>query len=74
MVNDIKGLFQSKHAVGGLYIGLIGMIGGELLPSPTDPIDFWLERKWRIQLEKEEITLILHYHCQANGRLGVLGL
>jgi len=56
MVNDIKGLFQSKHAVGGLYIGLIGMIGGELLPSPTDPIDFWLERKWRIQLEKEEIT------------------
>jgi hypothetical protein len=27
MVNDIKGLFQSKHAVGGLYIGLIGILG-----------------------------------------------
>jgi len=49
-------LIKSEHAVAGLYIGLIGAILGEILPTPSDPIDFYLERKWRIQLEKREIT------------------
>lgn len=55
-VKSIKKLFESDHAVGALYVGLAGAIAGELLPTPSDPIDFWLERKWRVQLENGEIT------------------
>lgn len=52
----IKGLVGSDFAVAGLYVGLIGAVIGEILPTPSDPIDFYLERKWRIQLEQKEIT------------------
>lgn len=53
---SIKGLVNSDFAVAGLYVGLIGAILGEILPTPSDPIDFYLERKWRVQLEQGEIT------------------
>ena len=39
-----------------MYGGLIGAIAGEILPTPSDPIDFYLERKWRIELEEGKIT------------------
>jgi hypothetical protein len=53
---QISSAFKSEQAVGTLYASLLGAIGGEILPTPSDGIDFWLERKWRIQLEKGEIT------------------
>jgi hypothetical protein len=54
-IEKIKNVFKSDSAVGGLYVGLVGAWIGEIAPSPTDILDFYWERTWRIQLEKGEI-------------------
>lgn len=52
----MENILKNKHAIAILYGGLIGAIAGEILPTPSDPIDFYLERKWRIELEEGKIT------------------
>jgi hypothetical protein len=54
-VSQVTNLFKGDNAVGGLYVGLIGAWIGEIAPSPTDALDFYWERKWRMQLEAGEI-------------------
>lgn len=55
MINEVKNLFKSNEAIGGLYVGLIGTVIGEIAPTPSDALDFFWERKWRVQLENGEI-------------------
>ncbi len=62
MSKSLAELFNSDYAVIALYGGLLGAIAGEILPTPTDPIDFYLERKWRVQLEQGKITPRQYWH------------
>jgi hypothetical protein len=54
--NSIIKLFKSDHAVTALYLSLLAGAFFNFIPDPTDALQFYLERKWRIQLEKKEIT------------------
>ena len=47
---------SGDSAIAALYVGLGGAILGELLPTPSDPLDFYWERKWRVELETGAIT------------------
>lgn len=53
---SIGNLFKSEHAVAGLYIAILAAAAGEIIPDPSDAVYFSLDRKWRVQLEKGEIT------------------
>lgn len=54
--SQISGLFKGEHAVAGLYTGILAAALGEILPDPSDALYFYLDRKWRVQLELGEIS------------------
>ena len=63
MSTSIQNIFQKKEtATSGLYIGLLGAVIGDMMPKPTDIIDFHLTRKWRVELEKEEIDVRTYWN------------
>jgi hypothetical protein len=53
---QITGLTHSKNASGGLYLMLIGMSLGNLLPSPSDALFFKLEKSLRDKWKRGELT------------------
>lgn len=53
---QIAKAFKGEHAIGALYIALLGGALANAIPDPTDALNFYLDRKWRIKLEKGEIT------------------
>lgn len=54
-VKAIGGALKSEHAIGILYVAILAAALGELIPDPADAVYFSLDRKWRAQMEKEEI-------------------
>lgn len=56
MAGHIGSLFKSEHAIAALYLALLAGALANFIPDPTDGLSFYLDRKWRIQLEKGEIT------------------
>lgn len=55
-VQSIKGLFKSEHAIAALYVALLGGALANIIPDPTDALGFYLDRKYRIELEEGKIT------------------
>lgn len=56
MTHKIISIFKSEHAVSALYLALLSGAIANLIPDPTDALNFYLDRKYRIKLEKGEIT------------------
>lgn len=57
---QIGNLFKGDHAVAGLYVALLGGAIANFIPDPTDALNFYLDRKWRIELEEGKLS-VEHY-------------
>lgn len=54
--NHIASIFKSEHAIAGLYLALLAGALANFIPDPTDGLNFYLDRKWRVELEEGKIT------------------
>lgn len=54
--NQIKGVFKSEHAVGGVYLVALGLLASDIIPTPADAVYFELQRRNRNNWEEGKIT------------------
>ncbi len=53
---SIKAALSGPHATGALYIGLLGLLLSDIIPTPGDALYFSLERKLRDEWKAGSIT------------------
>lgn len=71
MSNNIVNLFKSEHGITALYLALIAGALANFIPDPTDGLNFYLDRKWRIELEKGELTPTAYYERKVSLYYGL---
>lgn len=55
-MSKISELFTSEHGITALYVALLAGAAANAIPDPTDALNFQLDRRWRVKLEKGELT------------------
>lgn len=55
-IGEIKKVGASGAGTGGVYIGMLGLLLSDLIPTPADGVYFWYQRKIRLELENKQIT------------------
>ena len=55
-ISDVKEAINGPHAKGVLYVGLIGLLLSDIIPTPADALYFNLERKLRDDWKVGKLT------------------
>lgn len=67
LYKEIKGISESPYATGALYVGLVGLLVSDLIPTPADAWYFNTERKLRDKWKGGEITPEAYWEKSASN-------
>lgn len=66
-IKEIKKVQHSGAATGALYVGMLGLLLSDIIPTPADGVFFWYQRKIRLELESRAITPTQYWRREAFG-------